>query len=127
MHGVFTWNELMTDDVEKARAFYAAALGWSFESFPMPEGTYWVAKIGDQAVAGLMSLEGVTPPGTPPHWFPYLEVDDVDARAEAVEDLGGAVLRAPFDVPGVGRIAIVRDVTGAAMGWMTSAQPVAGA
>jgi hypothetical protein len=29
-------------------------------------------------------------------------------------------MRPPFDVPGVGRIAIVRDVNGAVMGWMTS-------
>lgn len=33
MHGTFAWNELSTDDVEKAKAFYASALGWTFEKF----------------------------------------------------------------------------------------------
>ncbi|MDJ1159493.1 VOC family protein [Chelatococcus sp. SYSU_G07232] len=124
MHGHFAWNELMTDDVEKAKAFYAAALGWSFESFPMENSQYWVAKAGDAPVAGLMAIEDVAP-GAPPHWFAYVEVDDIDARVAAAEREGGTVLRAPFDVPGVGRIAILRDPTGAAMGWMTSAAPAA--
>ncbi len=29
-HGTFCWNELMTRDAEKAKAFYAATLGWTF-------------------------------------------------------------------------------------------------
>jgi predicted enzyme related to lactoylglutathione lyase len=32
------------------------------------------------------------------------------------------VLRGPFDVAGVGRIAMVADATGAQLGWMTSAR-----
>src|SRR5215472_16803380 len=45
-HGIFVWNELYTRDVESAKAFYAATVGWTFEGMPMPDRdrTYWIAK-----------------------------------------------------------------------------------
>lgn len=118
-HGSFGWNELMTNDVEAAKRFYEATLGWTFDGMPMEKGTYWLAKVGDKMVGGVMNMEGVVPPGVPPHWFSYVEVDDVDARVAKIEAAGGMVMRAPFDIPEVGRIAILADPTGAAMGWMT--------
>ena len=118
-HGSFIWNELMSPDVEKAKAFFAETLGWSYDSMPMGEGsTYWIAKMGDKPVGGIMSLADL-PPGAPAAWFPYIEVDDVDRRVEALARNGGALARPLFDVPGVGRIAIVQDATGAMVGWMT--------
>ncbi len=121
-HGTFVWNELMTDDVEKAKAFYGKTIGWTFEDMPMPEGRYWIAKQDGAPVAGMMDMAGVAPAGTPPHWFVYLEVDDVDARTRALAANGGRLYREPFAIAGVGRIAIVADATGAMMGWMTSAR-----
>ena len=120
-HGTFVWNELMTTDVEKAKAFYTKTVGWDIEAMSMPNGTYWIAKSGGKPVAGLMAMAPGVPAGTPPNWLPYLEVDDVDGRCKAVTTNGGKVMRAPFDIPGVGRIAIVTDATGAAMGLMKSA------
>jgi len=119
-HGTFVWNELMTTDVEKAKAFYTKTVGWEIEAMQMPNGTYWIAKSGGTPVAGLMAMAPGVPAGTPPNWLPYLEVDDVDTRCKAVTTNGGKVMRAPFDIPGVGRIAIVTDATGAAMGLMKS-------
>ena len=53
-HGNFAWHELYTRDVEAAKAFHAATLGWTFEGMPMPQqnGTYWVAKAGDNRSPG---------------------------------------------------------------------------
>ena len=48
-----------------------------------------------------------------------MAVDDVDKRLEARVVAGGTIIRPPFDVPDVGRIAIIQDPTGAVMGWMT--------
>lgn len=31
MHGQFAWYELVTPDVEAAKAFYGAVVGWTFE------------------------------------------------------------------------------------------------
>jgi uncharacterized protein len=120
-HGTFGWNELMTNDVTKAKAFYGATLGWTFSDMPMESGaTYTLAHIGKLTAGGIMDMTGVTPPSVPPHWFDYVEVDDIDHRVALVEENGGAVLRAPFNIPNVGRIAIIKDATGAALGLMTS-------
>jgi predicted enzyme related to lactoylglutathione lyase len=41
-------------------------------------------------------------------------VDDVDAVARRIEQLGGAIHKAPQDIPGVGRFAVAADPQGAA-------------
>ena len=60
--------------------------------------------------------------GIPPHWFAYIAVDDVDARVAGATAEGATLLRPIFDIPGVGRIAILKDSVGAAIGWITPAQ-----
>jgi uncharacterized protein len=120
-HGHFYWNQLMTRDPECAKAFYGANVGWQFEGMPMADGTYWVCKDGDQAVGGIMDINQPQFAGVPAHWFAYLAVDDVDARVKQATAAGAKLMRPLFDVPGVGRIAIVQDPTGATMGWITPA------
>ena len=109
----------MTRDVPAARAWYEAVCGWRFDEMPMEEGTYHVAMAHGKAVAGVMSLADLPDvPDVPPHWFPYLAVDDLAAALAAAQEFGGEVMRAPFDIPDVGRIAMVRDAGGAALGLM---------
>ncbi len=55
-HGSFYLNELMTRDPERDKKFSREARGRSFEGMPMPNGTYWVAKVGDRPVGGLCPL-----------------------------------------------------------------------
>ncbi len=122
-HGLFSWNELITDNVDEAKAFYAQTLGWTYEQMELENGSdYWVAiAADDEPVAGLTSLASShVPLQGSSAWFAYIEVDDVDARAEAAGSAGGRILRAPFEVPGVGRIAVLEDPTGAPVGILTS-------
>lgn len=119
-HASFVWNELNSWDVERAKAFYGRTLGWTFEAMPMEHGTYWLAKAGEEMVAGIYPLTSPEFDGIPTHWFAYVEIDDIDLRLAAVVEAGGKVIRPPFDVPDVGRIAIVMDAEGAGIGWMTS-------
>jgi uncharacterized protein len=120
-HGAFHWNELMTRNPKKAKDFYGKTLGWTFEDMPMPDMTYTIVKSGDQMVGGMMEMSGPMFEGMPEHWFSYIAVDDVDKRVKMLKDAGGKVMREAWDVPQVGRIAIVADSNGAAMGWMTPA------
>ena len=71
-HGTFFWNELMTRDVERAKKFYADTIGWSFDGMPMPDGsgTYWIAKMGDQSVAGLLDISAPQFGQVPESWMP---------------------------------------------------------
>lgn len=120
-HGRFAWNELNTHDAEAAKTFYAAAIGWTFDSMPMADGgTYWIAKAGGEAAGGIFTMSDPGFAGVPDHWLAYLEVDDVDKRSAGVAALGGKLLREPWTIPGVGRIAIVRAPGGEVMGWITS-------
>ncbi len=119
-HGKFHWNELVTRDVKKAKAFYADTIGWTYEGMPMGgNGTYWVAKEGGVPVAGMFDISGPEFNGVPEGWMPYLAVDDVDARVAKAVKAGAKVMKPAFDVPGVGRIVILTEPGGAGVGWMT--------
>jgi predicted enzyme related to lactoylglutathione lyase len=120
-HGHFHWNELMTRNPEQAKSFYGATIGWTFEAMPMPDGTYWIAKLGDTPVGGIFPLNGPQFDGVPEQWMAYLAVDNVDARVNKATAAGATLMRPLFDVPGVGRIAILREPGGAGIGWMTPA------
>src|SRR5262245_26922232 len=112
-HGSFYWNELMTRDVEKAKKFYSSTVGWTFDAMPMDGATYWVAKMGDKPVGGMLPMSGPDFEGVPENWLCYLAVDNLDARVKKAAASGAQIIRAPFDVPMVGRIAIVREPGGA--------------
>jgi len=120
-HGTFWWNELMTRDTAAAQAFYGATLGWTFETMDVGAGPYVVCKSGDQPVGGMLDINDAKFDGTPAHWGAYVAVDDVDAAVAQVAGAGGAVLQEPFDVPTVGRIAMIQDSTGAIIGIATPA------
>jgi hypothetical protein len=122
LHGTFHWNELMAHDVAAAKKFYADTIGWTYDGMPTPDGqTYWVAKMGDQPVAGIFDISGPEFKDVPDNWMPYLAVDDVDARVKKAVAAGARVMKPAFDVPGVGRIVILMEPSGAAVGWITPA------
>lgn len=119
-HGDFGWRDLMTDDVDSARAFYTDVIGWSTEVMDIGKGPYTVFKIGDRPVAGLMGKDP-SAPDAPTAWTSYVTVDDVDMRAAKVADAGGTVVVPPTDIPTVGRMAIIQDPTGGCIGIITYA------
>jgi uncharacterized protein len=122
-HGTFYWNELMTRDVEGAKKFYADTMGWSYEGMPTPgAGTYWIAKMGKETVGGIFDINSAEYKDVPESWMSYIAVDDVDARVSKATKAGAKIMKPPFDVPGVGRIAILLEPGGAPIGWMTPAE-----
>ncbi len=121
-HGIFYWNELMTRDTDKARDFYGNSLGWTFSEMPMEEGVYVVAMLGEKPVAGMFLMDGAHFDGVPEHWMGYIAVDNIDERLELARAHGAEVMRPPFDVPNIGRIAILKDPGGAVQGWMTPSE-----
>lgn len=119
-HGAVWWSELMTHDIDGAISWYGKVCGWIFETMRMADGgLYHVAIAHGRPVAGITDMkpgEVSGNKGFPPRWFTYFAVDDVDLVIEQARAGGGEVIQQPFDVPGVGRIGIVRDPTGAALG-----------
>jgi predicted enzyme related to lactoylglutathione lyase len=110
--GRFVWHDLMTHDTEKARAFYTELAGWSVNEMDMGEhGKYAMFMNGETGIGGAVSLEAA--PDIPSHWINYISVHDVDASCKKADELGGTVCVKPFDIPGVGRTAVVEDPNGA--------------
>ncbi len=118
IRGRFVWHELMTSDLPAATAFYSRVLPWKTQPSGMPDYTLWVT--GKTMAAGLMAQpEAARQAGAPPSWLVYIGTPDVDATAAAAERLGGRVLKAPGDIPNVGRFAVLADPQGAAFAIFT--------
>ncbi|MGD1089188.1 MAG: VOC family protein [Verrucomicrobiota bacterium] len=110
--GKFGWNELVTNNVPAAKKFYNQLLGWKTQ--PFGKGVeYTLFKKGRDMVGGMMKCPQ---PGNPAQWIPYVFVDDVDVTAKKTSKLRGKVVAEPFDVPDVGRIAVLVDPQGATFG-----------
>ena len=110
----------MTRKPERAKAFYTKTIGWSFRAMKMADGrTYWVAMMKKQPVAGIFDLSPRMFRGVPEGRMAYLAVDDVDKRVRKAVDAGARLMRPAFDVPGVGRIAMLSEPGGAGICWMT--------
>ena len=119
-HGNFCWNELRTRDVERAKRFYKDTIGWTFEAAETPEGKpYWVATAGGKQVAGMFLLTSPEFDKVPESWISFLAVDDVDKRVAKASKAGAKLVMPIFDVPNVGRIAMLMEPGGAGIGWMT--------
>ncbi|MEN3285247.1 MAG: uncharacterized protein V7607_6387 [Solirubrobacteraceae bacterium] len=114
-HGTFCWAGLATSDMVAAKDFYARLFGWEADGPSTVEaGTYAALRIEGNDVAVLYSQTAeARRAGTPPHWTPFISVEDADAMAARARRLGGALLREPFNVVGAGRVAAVQDPLGA--------------
>jgi uncharacterized protein len=114
--GTFCWVGLATSDVAAAKAFYGSLFGWEAEDLQAgAAGAYATLRYGAEDVAILYRQQPeARAAGAPPHWTSYISVEDADTTAARAEELGGAaVFRAPFDVLDAGRVAAIRDPTGA--------------
>jgi hypothetical protein len=126
LRGRFIWHELLTSDPGAAAAFYKKVVGWKTQAWP-EDPNYTLLLAGTRGVGGLMQLpEEAKAMGAPPHWLSYVGTPDTDATSARLQALGGKVLKTPWDVPTVGRVAVVQDPHGAVFGLFTPSQPSGG-
>src|SRR5918994_5400196 len=114
--GTFCWVGLATSDPAGAQAFYTSPFGWQAEDLPAgAAGTFTLLRRGAREVAILYrQTPQARAAGAPPHWTSYISVADADRTAAGADELGGgAVFRESFDVLDAGRVAAIRDPTGA--------------
>lgn len=105
------WNELLTNDTEKAKDFYTKLFGWTAktDSGATPY-TEWTN--GEEHIGGMMQIQPQMGP-MPPNWGIYIAVDDCDAKAAKATSLGARIYVPPTDIPHVGRFAVLADPQGA--------------
>jgi predicted enzyme related to lactoylglutathione lyase len=110
--GALSWSELDTRDVERAKSFYADLLGWQFQELQGPP-PYWQIEIDGIGEGGIMAIGGDMPADMPSSWLVYFAVEDVNASAEKVRELGGRIFIGPTEVPGMLSYAVCVDPQGA--------------
>ena len=119
------WNELMTNDVDKAGAFYTKLFGYAADTQKMGDVNYTSFMNGDRPAAGMMAITPEMGEGIPPHWAVYLAVEDCDATVTKAESLGGKVIVPARDIPEVGKFAFIADPQGAVFGVIKLLNPPA--
>ena len=97
--------EIPADDTAKGREFWGSLFGWEFESFPGPF-EYHMARISDRTGAAITNMQ----PGKR-GIRSYFEVDDINAGAARVKELGGEAGE-PAPVPGMGWFSVCKDNAG---------------
>lgn len=117
--GRVVWHDLLTGDRQRSMSFYQRVAGWTYQTehatdfaWGGGEKDFVLALSEDEAGAGFAE----TPREMTNGWIAYVEVQDVDATVALAERLSGAIVRQPFEVPGVGRNALLRDPLGALIG-----------
>jgi predicted enzyme related to lactoylglutathione lyase len=112
--GEICWRELATKDLKKAMGFYSELFGWQLTQTKVTPMDYKEIVIDGTAVGGMMEIDEKWGPNPPPsHWNCYIAVENADETAAKIKASGGKVNQEPFDAPGVGRIALAADPSGA--------------
>jgi uncharacterized protein len=110
------------DDVERARHFYSALLGWKIEPVQDTPGMpgmeamqYHVIRTG-AAQKGTLNSGGLYKRHMNEPVLDFVEVEDVDAVLAKAEKLGGKITMPKTDIPGVGLVVMILDSEGNAIG-----------
>ena len=107
-HGRFAWYELMTTDVEAAKAFYGKVVGWGTRQ--APDSSYTLFTAGQASAGGLTNLPAdARKQGARPQWVGYISVDDVDGAVNRVKEFGGTIHVPPTDAGDISRFSVVAD------------------
>ena len=112
--GEICWRELATKDLANAVDFYSQLFGWKLQQTKVTPMDYKEIIIDDVVCGGMMEINeswGENPPSS--HWNCYIAVESADETVEKIKAEGGSVKHGPFDAPGVGRMAMVADPSGA--------------
>ncbi|SDP69469.1 hypothetical protein SAMN04487914_12744 [Arthrobacter sp. ok909] len=115
-NGAPCWIDLMTSDAEKAKSFYGALFGWTFQTGDEEKyGGYITASKDGKSVAGMMQ-QRPDQAAWPDMWSTYLRSEDAAATVEAAAEHGGQVYMQPMEVPEQGSMAMIADPSGASIG-----------
>ncbi|MGX1882041.1 VOC family protein [Streptomyces sp. NPDC055287] len=114
-----TWIDLDVPDLARAKDFYRALFGWTYEAGTDGSTTCLLRGL---AVAGFRPASAPDP--APGFWRVYFATEDCDATARRVVDAGGTLAQKPLDLGGLARVALASDTVGARFGlWQGRTRP----
>jgi predicted enzyme related to lactoylglutathione lyase len=123
--------EIQADDVDRAKGFYAAVFGWSYEDYSAMTGsTYWGVVTGPEGTPGINGglLQRPAPAPGPEQGTNAavltMQVDDYDATEAAILAAGGQVALPKYALPGMAWQGYYLDLEGNTFG-IHQADPLA--
>lgn len=113
--GIFSWRELVTQNLEGSTKFYTDLFGWTTTTMEMPGGiNYTMFMAGERPVAGM-----IKPPAEqgnlPTAWLNYITVESLDTSIAKALELGASLCMPATEIPGRGSFAVITDPQGAAI------------
>jgi predicted enzyme related to lactoylglutathione lyase len=124
--GAWTWNNLLTRDVDGAKDFYGQVFGWTTAQPKGAPDYIWNWQVDGQrwpeGLGGLMRMGTDMPPEAPPLWQVYLMLESTDEAVDRTKAAGGSLIFGPVDIP-IARFAVVFDPQGANVSLLESRYP----
>jgi predicted enzyme related to lactoylglutathione lyase len=115
-NGDWIWMQLLSRDAGKAAEFYRAVAGYDPISVTTSNRLNDVVLTSDRfARATIRTIPGGDPK-VKPTWLPYVRVKNISDTIALAKQLGGKVLIAPKPELLDGKVAVIADPTGAAIG-----------
>jgi len=118
--GKFVWRDLVTENPDAVKPFYASLFGWEFEEARAFGAPYALIKSEGRYIAGISRTRRPQPGQPVSQWISFMSVADVDRSIQQTRAAGGSVVAGPADLPNVGRGAVIVDPEGAPLGLLRS-------
>lgn len=106
----FIWCDLSTFDLNTAKTFYNQIFDWEYDN---GDYDYYTAYTNQKEVSGLYLMpEKYVQMEMPSFWMSYIQVQNVEDTVKKAQELGGKI-ELKEDDPHFGKIALIRDPSGA--------------
>ncbi len=102
----------------ETQAFYSDLFGWKMEDYD--DAAMITPEEGEEGISGHISALGHEPHN---YTVVYVQVEDLEACIAKAEELGGASVVPPTEVPGMGHFAWIADNEGTCVGLWKPATP----
>ncbi|WP_440102537.1 VOC family protein [Streptosporangium sp. H16] len=106
------WFDITAKDSAKSRAFYSEVFGWKIDF----DADMNYGMIDPGASEGIPGGIGEAGEHTPAGVVMYVVVDDAEETLKQIDSLGGEKETPPYDIPGIGKMAVFRDPDGNRIG-----------
>ena len=118
-----SWFAINADEVPRARDFYQAVFGWTFEPWGPPNFYRIHTDPGPVLMGGLQERRELVPGGKMIGFECTITVDNLDETIRAIESHGGKMVTEKFRIPNICTVAYFQDTEGNVAGISQMEQP----
>jgi predicted enzyme related to lactoylglutathione lyase len=118
--GKFVWFDLVTDQIDASRRFYADLFGWDIGQVGSAPERYSVVTHNGRRIGGMLQRQPPRGASAGARWIGLISVPNVIQATQYTQARGGKVLVGPVELPQRGAHALLRDPQGAVFGVLRS-------